>query len=87
MGPSSIRLSPQHLKMPEIIAQLCRLPGAALCLFSVWEFSPCLYLQYLFRGFGEVGGFMNKIGVEMREASVKSEIKKYLVIQNVTRPL
>lgn len=45
-----------------------------------------MYFKYIFRVLEEVRGFMNKIGVWMRVASLKSERKESLGTQGVTRP-
>ena len=44
-------------------------------------------LMFLFRDFGEMGDFMDKVGVGLREASLRSEVKECLGIQDVTMPL
>lgn len=48
---------------------------------------PGAPLKFLLRSFWDVGDFMNQIGVGMREASLRSEEKECLRIQDVTMPL
>lgn len=45
-----------------------------------------MYFKYVFRVLGEVRDFMNKIGMWMRVASLKSERKESLGTQGVTTP-
>lgn len=68
---NAFHLSPQHFKMVEI-----KVPSCCSCRVS-GSFVFYLHLKYLFRILGKQET-MNKIGLGIRKASLKSEVKECL---------